>query len=340
MVDAKGFTITKYDGYKVVDVVDPWKDSVLMHRYILVDRKATLPDNLPEGDVVRVPVAKTSCLYSVFVGTLDMLGVLPTVVSVAEDRYIDNNTLKAKIAKGQVGLLGEASAVNVEALINSNPEIILVSPFKNMGYGKMEKVGIPIVEVASYMEATPLGRAEWIKFIAAFYGKDAQADSIYTAVRKRYNRVKAIADNATPKPTVFAEKKFGQVWNMPGGNSYMGCFFRDAGARYLWSDINKSSATPLSFEAVYQKAEKADFWLVKYNKPKDMTYNDLKQENEQYAMFQAFKMHKVIHCNTQKISYYEQGVMEPDVILADLVKVFHPNLLPEHNPVYFQLMSK
>lgn len=339
LLDAKGFSITDYDGYRVIEVINPWKDSVLLHRYILVDRKAPVPDNLPEGDVIKVPVEKTACLYSVFVGQLDLLGVVPSITSVAEERYIDNPMLKKMIADKKVALLGEASAVNVEGLLDSNPDIVLVSPFKDMGYGKMEKAGVPIVEVASYMECSPLARAEWIKFFAAFYGKDKQTDSIYSAIRERYNRVRDVAKGAKSFPTIFTEKRFGQVWNMPGGNSYMACFFKDAGARYLWSDEQKSGAVPLSFEAVYQRAEKADFWLMKYNKSEDMSYDDLAKEYDGYKMFKAFKDRKIIQCNTQHISYYEKGVMEPDVILADLVKIFHPELLPEHKLVYFHPMK-
>lgn len=337
--DAKGFTITEFEGYKVIEVVNPWKDSVLLHRYILVDKDASAPDNLPEGDVVRVPVSKTSCLYSVFVGSLDLLGEVSTITSVAEERYIDNDVVKQGIASGKIKLLGEASAVNVEGLLDSNPDIVLVSPFKGMGYGKMDKAGIPIVEVASYMENTPLARAEWIKFFAAFYGKEKLADSIYSALKGRYNKVCEVAKGAKVKPTIFAEKKFGQVWNMPSGNSYMASFFRDAGASYLWDDVKQNGAIPLSFEAVYQRAENADYWLVKYNKPQDLTYDDFGKEYEGYKMFKAYKNRKVIHCNTNRISYYEKGVMEPDVILADLVKILHPELLPEHKQVYFQLMK-
>lgn len=339
LLDAKGFAITQFDGYKLLDVVDPWKPSKLLHRYILIDRDKPKPSDLPKGDIVRVPVQSTACLYSVFVGSLDMLGALPTVNSVAEERYIDNEVLKDRIAKGSVKLLGEASAVNVEALISSNPEIILASPFKNMGYGRMEKTGIPIVEVASYMESTPLARSEWIKFFGVLYGKEHVADSIYNALRDRYNSVKKVADGVTSRPTLFVDKKFGQVWNMPGGGSYMARFFSDAGAKYLWDDTSEGGSVKLSFESVYQKAEHADFWVIRYNKPQDMTYSDLRHEYEPYSLFKAFKQKNIIYCNTNKVSYYEEGIMEPDVILADLVKLLHPDKLPNHKLVYFQRMK-
>ena len=189
------------------------------------------------------------------------------------------------------------------------------------------------------MESSPLARAEWIKFFAAFYGKEKLADSIYSAIRARYDKIRKVAKDVKVKPTIFADKKMGQVWNMPSGNSYMASFFRDAGASYLWEDVKQSGVIPLSFEAVYQRAENADYWLVKYNKPQDMTYDDLGKEYDGYKMFKAYKNHRVIHCNTNKISYYEKGVMEPDVILADLVKILHSELLPEHKQVYFQLMK-
>jgi iron complex transport system substrate-binding protein len=192
------------------------------------------------------------------------------------------------------------------------------------------------------MEESPLGRTEWIKFEAAFLGKDSIANVIFSKIESNYNSLCIKVQKTTQRPTVFCEKKTGDSWYIAGGKSYMGNFLKDAGAKYLWADLKNSGSVPLSFEKVFAKAIHADFWLFKYNNiANNTTITSLANEYELYKNFDALKNNKVFAVNSAKSPFYEQGPMEPDIVLADLVHIFHPELLPDYKPrYYFQLKSK
>jgi len=337
---ARGFTISSYPGYKVLEVHNPWDTTRLLNRYILVDKTKDLPDNLPDGVIVRTPVQKVAVCTAVHAGIWKQLGKADRIVAVCEPQFIDLPEVQKGLAAGKIANLGLATSIDIEKLIAATPDALVVSPFENTSYGRLEKSGIPVVEDASYMEDSPLGRAEWIKFEAAFTNEEALAETIFTKIEKRYTELCELAKKCKSRPTVFTEKKFGQVWYVPGGRSYIGTFLRDAGANYLWRDIPKSGSLPLAFEAVYEKAEKADFWLIKYNNPQqDLTYSLLQSEYELYKNFAAFRNQQVFAVNSAKSPFYEEGPMEPEVILADMVSIFHPELLPGHRAKYYFKMK-
>jgi iron complex transport system substrate-binding protein len=333
---ARGFTIHYFENYTEVTVRNPWDTTRVLENYILVDRKIKLPDHLPEGIIVRTPINKVAVCTGVYAGIWKSLGRMNSIVAVCEPQYIELPEVKRGVADGKIIDLGLATAIDLEKLIAVSPDILIISPFENTTYGRLEKTGIPVVEDASYMEDSPLGRAEWIKFEAVFAGEDELAEEIFSKIETKYRSLCAMVAKTKERPTVFAEKKYSQVWYVPGGNSYVGRFFNDAGANYLWRNLPQSGSVPLSFETVFDKAEKAQFWLIKYNNANaDLTYSDLKSEYELYANFDAFKQKRIFGLNSGKTSYYEVGPMEPDVILADLVHVFHPELLPNYVPKYY-----
>jgi iron complex transport system substrate-binding protein len=337
---ARGFSIRYFEHYKEVTVRNPWDTTRILEKYILVNRNEELPTNLPEGTVVRVPVEKVAVCTAVHAGIWKQIGEISKVKAVCEPNYIELSEIKEGVAKGTIVDLGLATAIDLEKLIAVSPTILIVSPFERSGFGRLEKTGVPVVQDASYMEDSPLGRAEWIKFEAAFSGKEALAETIFSKIEKRYNSLCKLVSTTKIRPTVFTEMKYGQVWYVPGGNSYMGQFLKDAGANYLWSDHKQAGSIPLSFESVYDKAEKADFWLIKYNnKQSDITYQQLKTDYEPYSNFDAFKKRHIFTVNSGKTAYYDNGPMEPDVILADLVSIFHPELLKNYQFVYYREMK-
>lgn len=333
---AQGFSIVKYHDYTKIEVHNPWDSSQLLSTYILVDRNRELPANLPEGKVVKIPVQSAAIATSVHVGIWKSLGQIDKIVAVTEPEYIDFPEIKEGLAKGKIVDLGLSSAINLERLMMAHPDVLIVSPFEKNGYSKLEKSNTAIVQDASYMEDSPLARAEWVKFEAAFCGQDSLASAIFTKIEKRYNELSKLVKTVKYRPTVLTERKTGQAWYVPGGNSYIGKFLNDAGADYFWKDLKKSGSVPISFESVYEKAEKANFWLIKYNNTqKEMTYNDLLSESKLYGNFEPFQKKKIFACNTGIKPFYEEGPMEPDVILADMISIFHPDLLPNYHPKYY-----
>ncbi|MCK9626211.1 MAG: ABC transporter substrate-binding protein [Bacteroidales bacterium] len=335
---AKWFTIEKGERYTCVNVKNPWDTTTNLHRYILVQKGRDLPKNLPEGTLIRTPLKKVVVYSSVHCGIMDALGLEEALSGVCESRYVDIEFVKKGLKNGKISDLGEASSPDVEKIIDISPDAIIASPLESMGYGRIEKIGIPLIESVDYMEVTPLGRAEWIRFYALFFDKIHEADSIFNTTAQSYNNIKKIVKNVKFKPTVISETKTGSVWYIPGGQSYMANFFADAGANYPWKDNQNSGSIPVSFETVLEYGENADIWVMKYNKPNDMSYDDLKKEYSGYEYFSAYKNKTIFMCNTGKVPYYEELPIHPDYLLKDLVWVFHPELFSNYNPRYYKKM--
>lgn len=333
---AEGFTIRRFGSYSLLTVVNPWNPAEPLHRYVLVPKNRPLPEPLPEGTLVRTPLERLACLYTTHAGMLDALGQLHTVQAVAEPQYMTLPYIRNGVAAGTIADLGQASTPDIEKLLDIKPEAVIVTPFQNAGYGKLEKTGIPLLECPEYMENTPLGRLEWIRFLAAFLEKDTEAAAFFNEIAGKYKEVQTLAAQVENRPTVMSETKYGHAWYVPAGNSYMARLYADAGARYLWSDTPGTGSVALNFEAVYNHAENADFWVLKKNATDhDTTYEELKAEYEPYAHFKAWKEKRIVLCNTGRVPYYERGTLEPHVLLCDLVKAFHPELLPGYTPTYY-----
>ncbi len=336
---ATGFTISRYDEFTEVNVRDPWDSTRMLQRYLLVDRDLKiLPDGMGEGTVVRVPVDRVVLYTSVHASIVELLHQDDRVVGLCEVRYIDSKELKKRVADGRVADLGEATAPNVEKIMDLESEAIFSSPFKDAGYGPAEKLGIPIIEGADYMENHPLGRVEWIKFYGLLMGAESVADSIYRTTTIEYNRLKELAANVTHRPTLIAERKYGGQWFVPGGASYNAVMYADAGADYIFSDLKEGGSVPLAFESVLDRGIHADMWLMKYYNAEDMSYDDLEAEYAPYANFDAFKNRQIYACNSFTKSYYEDAPMHPHFILKDYIYIFHPELLPGYIPRYYAPM--
>ncbi len=336
---ARGFTVQHCEGYTSVEVRDPWDSTRILQRYLLVSRDGSLPSGLPQGTVVRTPVRNVVVYTSVHAAIIDRLGETGKVIGVCEPRYMETPAIQEGLREGRITDLGEATAPNVEKMIDIGAEIIIASPFQNAGYGPAEKLGIPIVEAADYMESLPLGRTEWIRFYGLLFDKAAVADSVFRETESAYMRLKELTKDVTSRPRVFAEKRFGSSWYMPAGNSYIAHLYADAGADYVFKDLPGSGSTPLSFETVLDRAIHADVWMMKYNLAEEMTYNDLRTEYTPYENFDAFKHRNVYTCNTGIVPYFEEFPLHPDYLLKDMVWIFHPELLPGYTPRYYRRME-
>lgn len=337
---ARGVHIDRYENYTTVELSDPWENGQLLQRYILVGREQSLPGNLPAGTVVRVPIRNVVIYTSVHSAIVDQLGEADKIVGVCESRYMDTPSIQEGLRQGTIADLGESTSPNVEKMIEIGAEYVVASPFQNGSYGSVEKMGIPIIEGADYMESLPLGRTEWILFYGLLFDKEDLADSIFRETEKRYLDLKALAASVEHRPTVFSEKRFGSTWHMPAGDSYMAHLFADAGADYLFKDLPGSGSTPMAFETIFDQAIHADIWLLKYNLAEDLTYQGLRTEYAPYEFFDAFKNRQIYGCNTGIVPYYEEFPIHPDYLLADFVSIFHPELLPGYTRRYYKKMTE
>ena len=335
---AKLFRIWEYDGYKIAEVRNPWDTTQLLKRYILAANPNSLTDSL-KSVAITVPVQTLACVFSTHVCLANRLNVVNRITAVSELKYINNPTIRAQVAAGKTLEMGPSHSINMDILLKVNPQVLFVSPFKDNKYGAVEESGIPLAIDCSYMEEHPLARAEWLKFMALFVGKEAEANTIFDTIAHRYERLAAIGQSVAVKATVFSGKPFNEIWYMPGGQSYAARFMSDAGLSYLWSDVNVSGSQPLDFEVVYAKAANADLWLMHENYQGKFTYSKLVEENHRFSDFAAFKNHRIIFCNTYDNDYYEEGLLEPDVILSDILSLAHPELKLPHTPKYYRWME-
>jgi len=337
---AKLFSIEYKQQAKVVRLKNPFDTTRLLRTYLLVPRGITPDTPLPEGQVVRIPLKRVALSQATHIGFFDALGLLSFIEGVSQKKYIKNQQVRQSITRGKIREFGPSHNINVEKLLQVNPNILFVAPFKDNKYKKVKDVGIPIAVNSSYMETTPLARAEWVKFISYFFNREKQADRLFDSIASHYHHLSRLTKQKKHHPSIFSGKKIGQVWYVPGGKSYMARFFKDAGAHYLWRENNESGSLPLDFESVFYQAKDADYWCIIENYEGRYSYSQLSAENIHYKEFEAFNKRNIIFCNTQTQPYYEEGILEPDAILADLISILHPDLLPDHQNKYYEILRK
>lgn len=289
-------------------------------------------------NAIQVPCKKIVCLSSTQLAYFFTLDDIDNIVAINSSRYLRHEGMKRKIKSGEVKRIGKEGNFNMEMVAALNPDVIFVSPFKAGGFDALRSLGIPLVPMAAYNEQTPLGRAEWIKMIALFLGQEEKADSIFNGIQNRYNALKNLAENAKQRPTILSGKMRSGNWYVPGGNSFYAHYFRDAGAEYIIKD-DKQGAYPVDFETIYQKASQCDFWRIVHPEKSGISLSDLAQQDPRYADFKAYQTKSVILCNIREKPYYEQVSMKPDVLLSDYIHYFHPELLPDYEPVFYERLK-
>lgn len=328
------------DDYVIARLRNPWDTTKVLHTYLLADKDKPLPEALPEGTVVRVPLSKAVIYSSVHCGLLQQIGAFGSIGGVCDLRYIKLPEVQEGCRNGTITDAGSGMNPDIEKIIELHPDAILLSPFENSGgYGRVEKLDIPIIECADYMETSALGRAEWMRFYGLLFGRAQEADSLFAEVEKNYNGLKARVASVSYAPSVISELKNGSAWYVPGGKSTFARLYADAGADYVFASDGHSGSVPLPFETVFDKGQHADFWLIKYNQSVDKTYGELERDYAPYTGFRAFRERNIYGCNTGKVAFYEDLPFHPDRLLEDLIKIFHPGLLEDHELNYFTKLA-
>lgn len=334
--------IVKHADYTVVTIRNPWDTLKVLHTYLLADREKPLPEHLPEGTVVRTPLQKSVIYSSVHCSLWSELDELKGIGGVCGLEYIKLPQIQEGCRNGSIVNVGNSMNPDIERIIDLRPDAILLSPFENSGgYGRVGKLNIPIIECADYMETSALGRAEWMRLYGLLLGKEAQADSLFAGIEKEYlTLTQQVKSQNLKRPTVISEMKNSSAWYIPGGNSTMGRLYQDAGADYVFASLSNSGSVPLAFETVFDRGGNADIWLIKYNQPQEKTYSELERDYAPYARFKAFQDRKVYGCNTNHVPFYEESPFHPELLLKDLIKIFHPELLPDYDLKYFSNLAE
>ena len=338
---AENIHVIKHKDFTEVRLRNPWDTLKILHTYLLVSKDQPQPAQLPTGTLVKVPLEKSLVYSSVHCSLWNELGSLSAIAGVCDRTYIRMEEIQKRYQEGRIVDCGGSMNPDIEKVIDLSPDAILLSPFENSGgYGRIEKLNIPIIECADYMETSPLGRAEWMKFFGMLTGKEAEADSLFQQIEKEYVNLKKEVAKTEYRPSVITELKFGSAWYVPGGRSTVSILLADAGAHYLFADNTNSGSVPLSFETVFDKGHDADFWLIKYNQATDKSYEDIAKDYAPYKNFSAWKEQHIFGCNTHYVNFYEESPFHPERLLKDLTKIFHPELLPEYELSYYANLNK
>ena len=311
------------NGYQM-DVLNPWDTAVLMGSYFIPQ----------EGFGSFICFSSTQ--WSVFL----RLGEIGRVKGLLEGRYVHDQRMKDLLAEGAVKDVGTETAKNIELMISMHPDVILYSPYFDGNQDPLKVTGAMLFPFADYLETTPLGRAEWIRVVGMMTGRCADADAWFDDIEARYGALKDLCADVSERPTVFSDLPFNGQWYVAGGQSYIAKLFADAGADYIWKDNPSTASFPLDSETILAKAQHADFWRVANSSSLPMTYESLQRENAIYALFDAYKNHRILVCDIQETGYFEQSQIEPDVLLADFISIFHPEKLgEEYQQRYYHLLK-
>ncbi|MCU4175301.1 ABC transporter substrate-binding protein [Carboxylicivirga sp. N1Y90] len=336
LLDAKGFSIDTC-GNKSALTIYNLKDSLneLAH-FVLLPQSHNEPLTTNE---IKVPCQRIICLSSTQLAYLIELDALDNVVGINSSRHLFNTNIKTEIEEGKVLQVGKEGVFDIEKIIALQPDVIFVSPFKTGGYDALRNLNIPLVPIAAYAENSPLGRAEWIKAMALFTGHNQKADSIYNYIRNDYNQLRQLTKDVAYRPSVFSGKMKGGAWYVAGGNSFFAHYFRDAGADYVIKD-DRVGAIPMDYESLYNIAHDADYWRLLTSSPSGFNKKALAAEDHRYTVFKAFETGNVLTCNLREVPYREESCIKPNVLLADYISHFHPDLLPNYQPTYWKRINE
>ena len=331
---AKLLQLVQYEGYTVATIKHPWRENAVLHRYVLVPADGAVPESSPEGTVIRTPLRRSVVFTTVHCSLLSMLHREESVAGVADLKYIKAPYVQAGVSTGRIVDCGDGMSPVIEKIIDLRPDALLLSPFENSGgYGQLEEIDIPIVECAEYMEPSPLGRAEWVRFYGLLYGCEHEADSLFALVDSCYHDLKKLTANSQ-KPTALMDKVTGSVWYVPGGRSTIGQMLADAGAQYPWASDDRSGSIALPFETVLERGSDCDVWILRYSGRQPLTRQQLLSEHRGYNQFRAFREGRVYGCNVEQSLFYEESPFRPDLLLSDFIKILHPDI-PNQPPLRY-----
>lgn len=338
---AKGFTVDYYNGFKVINVWST-EDTVLLARYILKPAGKGMPIGFEKALSIDTPVQEVVCIATNHVAYFEKLNLLEAVAGVTNSPLIYSPVVQEKLGNGHIQSVG-SNEFDFEKIAALHPSFVLSSGSYDSGDKlpkRLEALNIRLVLCRDFAEQNPLARAEWLKFIAAFYDREAEADSVFSVIEKNYLQLKAKAASVTQRPTVFCNMPFKEVWYMPTANNYTARLIADAGGDFLWNNAQSTNGLnqSLDYEAVFAKAAGADIWLVN---SLATSAEEVKGADTKNALFNAFKKGTLYNFDRRRTpsggtDYWESGCVNPDIILGDLLYIFHPDLLPAHQLYYYR----
>jgi len=340
---AQNFSIETHPNYTLLKVKNPWKSADISFTYIVYDKGDTKPVYSEKATYIQRPIERVACTSTTHIALLNALNVADKLVGVSGTQYVYNEAVRKRISTGDIREIGMETGLNYEVLTDAEPELVFTYGMSaDNNIDKLREAGLTPVVLAEYIDHSPLGRAEWLKFIAVLFGKEDEAKEVFDTLSDNYERLKKLVKNSNASsPSVMVGMGLSGNWFVPGGESYVAQHIVDAGGNYLWKDKPGTASLQLDFEAVYEKAHTVDKWI---NIGMVKSADDIIAADERYINFKALK-NRELYNGSKRISpgggydIYESAVVHPDFILKDLIKAFHPELLPEYEFIYYNKLK-
>jgi len=342
---AKSFEIEKRDNYKLITILNPWQGAEdVEYKYAVVNKNESIPKLPVNYKIIRTPVNKVVCLSTTHIAFIDVLGETESIVAVSGTDYVNNLKIRKRIENKQVLDVGYDNSLNYELIASLEPDLVITYGVGGQvaSYNqKLNDLGIQTIVIAEYLEDDPLGKLEWIKLFAAFYEKDKLAREYFNSVVEEYNKLLELTEQIRIKPKVLFGLPWKDAWYVPGGKSFLSKLTEDAGGDYLWKSNESRESLPFGIESIFVNASDAEVWI---NTGSINEKSDILKIDERFKSFGPFKNGKIYN-NNLRINqfggndYWETGLIEPHVVLKDMIKIFHPDILPNHQLVYYKVIE-
>lgn len=337
---AKGFDIQVFEGYKKLIIKSPYPNASNAQEFILIHQESKDEIALENKNSIAIPLSKIVATSTTHIPMLEIIGEENSLIGFPNTNYISSKITTALIKNGKITDIGNEQDFNTEVLLNLQPDAVIGFTMGNTTkmYNLISKNGIPVIFNGEWLEETPLGRAEWIKLFGVLFDKDQMADSIFSSIEANYLKAIKIAKNAKKIPTIMTGILYKDKWNLPAGESFTAKLFKDANTNYLWGNTSGQGSKVLSFESILDKAKTADFWL---GAGYFTSYSELEKSNIHYTKFNAFQNKKVYTFSKKRgenggVLFFELAPLQPHLVLQDIIKIVHPELLPDYEPFFLE----
>ncbi len=340
---ARGFRVEIFADHTLVTVKPARRAGAAAHRYLLVPRGQRPPGHHPPAQVVAIPVRRVAALSTTYLAYMDDAGLVDRLVGLSRFKHVNTPSVRRRIEAGDLLEVGTLTSLRIEALLELDPDLILTSGTGSAFdlHPKLMEAGLNTALVLDHLEADPLARCEWLKFLALFFDTGAHAEALFDAVEDRYLRLVEKTAPLDRRPEVFTGAPFRGQWWVPLGGSFVARFIRDAGGDYVWADTPGTGSRAMDIEAVYERALDADVWI---DSGTWKTLDDALAADPRFGDLKAYRSRRVYN-NNKRLNrwggndYWESGMIRPDVVLADLIKILHPRLVPDHRLVYYRRLG-
>lgn len=339
---AKGFDIKYFEDYKILSVYNPFqKKENKTYQYILGSNKNLIPQDLKNFPFIKTPIKRIVCLSTTHIALLDFINETHSLIGISGANYVSNKKVKNAISKNKIKEIGFDSNLNYELILQMEPDIVLAFGVANENIAhlnKLKELNIQVIMNCEYLENHPLGKMEWVKFLSAFYNKEKLAENKFNEISEEYEKLRNLTSNIKDKPKIMNNILWKDIWYVSGGNSYLAQLIKDAGGDYIWKNNTDNQSFPLNLEKVLEDAQDSDIWINIGNMNR---YEEVIAIDERLKNFKAFREDNLYNNNlrTNKNGgndYWENGLIKPHFILKDLIKIFHPELLPKHKLFFYK----